>query len=253
MFENIENLKIVSVIHRKGKPTVKVESRKTHSFFIRIKSAVLYDFYNESILVNEGDMIFVPKGSSYTGKALSDNSMYTAIHFEGDFLKKPVPAYYSLENFYGADYITDRFSDMWNFGNSAEKYQCMSLFYSLLSHLSAMENASYSQKNKFKIIEPAVAYLKEHIYDSTLKTDKLHRLCGVSDTYFRQIFASRFGTTPQNYISSKRISHAKSIISSGDFNTVSEVALSVGFNDPLYFSKVFKKNYGISPSDMNKD
>ena len=50
---------------------------------------------------------------------------------------------------------------------------------------------------------------------------------------------------------SSRMYHAKQMIDSGDFNTIKEVAQTVGYNDPLYFSKVFKKIYGLSPSDMN--
>ena len=58
--------------------------------------------------------------------------------------------------------------------------------------------------------------------------------------------------SPKEYVLSKRISHAKSIIESGDFDTVKKVAAMVGYNDPLYFSKAFKKIYGFSPSDLNK-
>ena len=82
-----------------------------------------------------------------------------------------------------------------------------------------------------------------------LKCEKLHRLCGISNTYFRKIFESRYGATPQSYVNSKRLSHAMSIISEGDYTTIAEVAEAVGFNDPLYFSKLFKKTHGISPKE----
>ena len=118
--------------------------------------------------------------------------------------------------------------------------------------MSAIENAGYADKKKFSLIEPAVGYLNEHLYDCTLKTDTLPCLCGISGTYFRKIFVSRFGTTPQNYIMHRRLSHAKSVIDSGDFDTIREVALSVGYTDPLYFGKVYKKFFGTSPSEANK-
>ena len=62
----------------------------------------------------------------------------------------------------------------------------------------------------------------------------------------------RFKTSPKEYITSRRVSHAKSIIDSGEFSTVKELALSVGYKDALYFGKVFKKAYGVSPSNLNK-
>ncbi len=252
MFDNIENLKIISSIHRKNKFSGKVENRASHVFFIRVCGGVSYDFGDKTLTVNEGELVFLPKGSSYTYRCLSDDAMYTSINFQCDFSKTPDPCCFSLDNFYDKDFIANHFSSMWNLGTQADKYKCLSRFYNLLSYLSTIEHSDYSEKKKFKIIEPAVNYLKEHIYDCSLKTNNLHLLCGVSDTYFRQIFVSNFGITPQEYIVSKRLYHAKSIIDSGDFETISEVATSVGYNDPLYFSKAFKKMYGRSPSDVDR-
>ena len=121
-----------------------------------------------------------------------------------------------------------------------------------MAYISNIENLSYAEKRKFKIIDPAVEYLKSHIFDSSLKINNLHTLCGISDTYFRKIFISKFGLSPQKYIVSRRISQAKSIIDSGDFYTIAEVSESVGYNDPLHFSRAFKKKYGVSPSNINK-
>lgn len=252
MFDNIENLKIISSFRKNNIAGNTIQNRASHVFFIRICGSVLYEFSDKSIITNPGEMIFIPKGSSYTYTSLSDDAMYTSINFQCDFAGETQPTSYSLENFYEADYISSYFSDMWNLGTQADRYKCLSHFYNLLSYLSTIENSNYSEKKSFKLIEPAISFLKEHIYDSSLKTYQLHRLCGISNTYFRQIFVSNFGIAPQDYIISKRLSHAKSIIDSGDFDTIGEVALSVGYNDPLYFSKVFKKMYGCSPSSVNK-
>ena len=225
-----------------------VESRKTHSFFIRVKGDVMLDLYDRKIHAKEGELTFLPKGSSYTATALSADCAYMGIHFEGDFARTPQAGCYSLENFPEAEFMGAYFVDLWNSGSQADKYQCLSLFYSLLSFLSAGESASYAEKSKYRILDPAVEYLKNHLYDSGLHVGKLHRLCGVSDTYFRRIFQSRFGMSPHSYVMSRRIRHGEAILASGDFHTIEEVALAAGFQDPLYFSKVFKKTFGVSPS-----
>lgn len=250
MADNIENLKIIWSIHKASKPYAKIENRPTNSFIIRTKSVCTYKFGGESLTVNEGELIFLPKGTTYE-YITEGESLYTSINFAGEIgIRKP--KVYPLTGFYRLDYISNNFSDLWNFGFSYDKYKCFSMFYDLVSFVLNIENAEYSNKKKFEIIEPAVNYLKEHIYDCELKTEKLHRLCGVSDTYFRKIFISRFGISPQNYIISKRLIHAKSIIDSGDYDTIGEVAESVGYNDPLYFGKAFKKMYGYSPSESGK-
>ena len=257
MFDSIENLKIISTLHRKNRTSNKIENRATHSFLIRVKGSVLYDFYDKTILANEGDIMFIPKGTSYEYRILSEDTFYSSINFEADFKDCLRPKCYPFENFYKSDYVSSHFSDMWNLGTWADKYKCISLFYELLSYLSSIENSTYSEKTKYEIIEPAIQYLKNNIYNCSLRVDKLHKLCGISNTYFRQIFVSRFSVTPQEYIVLKRLSHARTIFDSGDYDTVKEVALSVGYNDPLYFSKAYKKAYGKSPvvlknpSDIN--
>ena len=252
MFENMENLKIVSSLHQASKAHARIENRPSHGFVIRLSGELRYDFADRSITTRKGEMIFIPQGTRYDYTTVSeDKSLYTSINFRAD-LENPEIKVYSMDNFYRADYMVDNFSDLWKFGTQSDRFKCLSMFYDLVSYVSNIDHLSYSDKHKYHIIDPAVGYLKEHIYDCSLRTDKLHLLCGISDTYFRKIFISRFSMSPQSYIISKRISHAKSIIDSGDYETIKEVAFSVGYSDPLYFGKVFKKVYGASPSDINK-
>lgn len=252
MFEHIENLKVLSALHQTSKPCGMVESRKAYSFSFRVQGAVQYFFEDKNIVVNEGEMIFLPKGSRYEYKKVSEeDTVGTIINMEGDF-GEVHPACYSVKDFYDADYIMYHFADLWKFGNQSQKYKCLSLVYSLLSYISNLELLQYQDKKKFNVIEPAVTYLQHHIYDCDLKIDELHRLCSISDTYFRKIFIARFGMCPKNYVIGKRVSYAKSIIDSGEFNTVKELALMVGYKDSLYFGKVFKQHYGASPVNMNR-
>lgn len=248
MFDNIENLKIVSSFYAVGKPFLKKESRITHAFFLRRSGAVLYHFGEKKILCETGSMMFTPKGSSYTAVCQTPEHSYTSIHFEGDFPTPPSPACFSLERFPEAEFIGECFTDLWNFGTTGEKYRCYSLFYSLLSHVAEMASGDEINREKFRVIEPAVEYMKKHLFDCDLKVERLHRLCGISTTHFRNLFIKRFSVSPQNYILSKRISHARALLHNGDFSSISEVALSSGFADPLYFSRVYKKAYGLSPS-----
>ena len=250
LFENMENLKIISSFHKKSKGYAKINNRAHHSFIIRIKGSGEYFFENRSVKVAEGEMIFVPAGSSYT-KTAEGEKLYTSINFQAN-LDDLHPKVYSLNDFYGANFIYESFSELWNFGTQSDKYKCISVFYDLMSYVSKIEHLGNRNKKKYSLIEPAADYLKKHIYDSSLRVEDLHKLCGISDTYFRKIFISRFNMSPQKYLVTERISHAKSIIESGDYDTIKEVAETVGYNDSLYFSKAFRKITGVSPSDVNK-
>ena len=248
MFDNMENLTLVSSYNGISKPYNKVQSRKTNAFIFRTNGAGEFAFGNETITVHKGEMIFIPQGSSYEFRVVSEEECkYTSIAFYAD-LTDAKPTLYSIGDFPDTDYIINHFSNLWKIGSQADKYKCISMFYSLLAYISNTEHQTYAEKSKFNIIEPAVSYLKSNIFNSKLKADSLHLLCGISDTYFRKLFVSKFGITPQQYITAKRLSQAKSLIDSASFETISDIAFSVGYKDPLYFSRVFKKKYGVSPS-----
>ena len=245
MIGQIEGVKIISSFHKKSKPYGKIQSRATNGFLFRTEGCAEYFVSGESYKVGADEVIFLPKGASY--EYVTGEGVYTSINFEAEIERSEI-AVYPLRDFHDASYILNNFSDTWNFGSQSDKYKCLSVFYDFLSYVSRLEHLSYAERGNYRIIEPAIDYLKKHIYDVGLKVDKLHRLCGISDTYFRRIFVSRFNMTPQAYVLSERIAHAKLIIESGDYDSIKEVAESVGYSDPLYFSKAFKKYYGFPPS-----
>lgn len=245
----IESISAVSKVSaRKGE----IVNRKTFSFNIRLSGSIRYNFSNKTLVVNEGEMIFIPAGSNYTYCVESScDSACTIINMTGNFRNGSEPKVYSLKDVSCAEYIMNYFPDSWNFGNTADKYKCMSHLFELMAYIDNYDNLKYMEKRKFKIIDPAITYLKNHIYDTALKSDELANICGVSNTYFRKIFISRFGTGPKNYIIEKRMARAKAIIDSGEFESVKSLALSVGYDDPLYFGKVFKNHFGLPPATMN--
>ena len=244
MFDNIENLKIISVLKKVSKPGAFVSGRRSGGFNIRLSGTNEYTFEDKQITVGAGDVIFIPKGSRYHYKT-TEGSICLTINVDG--VPDDAEIFVcSLTDFCDLDFLESQFADLWKFGEGYDKCECKSKFYGLLSYIAKKQEPDYADKRKSEIIEPAVEYLKSNIFRPDLKAEKLHLLCGISNTYFRELFFLRFKTTPKEYITSKRISHAKSIIDSGDFTSVKE------YKDPLYFGKVFKKTYGVSPSELNK-
>lgn len=252
MFKNIENLKIKDIYKGVSRKHLSVICRKSNSFVFRTAGCSRYTFSDYSIDVHAGEIIFLPKGISYDFVSLFDTPCeYVAVRFDAD-LTSAVPSSYSFDDFQDIEEVKNALTDLWRLGGQYEHYKCYSVFYNLLAYIENLENQTYIDKKNFYIISPAISYLKKHIYDCNLKIETLHMLCGVSGTYFRKIFQSNYAMSPQKYILGKRLSRAKSIIDNGDFDSISEVASTVGYNDPLYFSRAFKKKYGVSPSQYAK-
>ena len=251
MTEAIDALKIISTARHTSKAYGKIQNRATHGFIFKISGETEYHINGRTLYLHEGEMIFLPKGSSYEYRSTPENeSLYTSINFVGDI---PITEckIYSVSNFYRINYIHHSISELWKFGAQSDIYACMAVFYDLLSYVSRTENNECGANDKFDIIEPAISYMRKHIYDCDFRIERLHTRCRLSDTYFRKIFKARFGHSPKEYITFERLSHARAIIESGDYASIAEIANAVGYSDPLYFSKAFKRVYGICPSGID--
>ncbi|MBE6643001.1 MAG: AraC family transcriptional regulator [Clostridia bacterium] len=87
-------------------------------------------------------------------------------------------------------------------------------------------------------------------YQTHITIDGIAKNLGIDRRYFSRIFTKYFGVSPQKYLVDYRLEKAKYLLTSGEYS-VSEVALSVGYDDIFAFSKIFKKKYGFSPSKCN--
>lgn len=85
--------------------------------------------------------------------------------------------------------------------------------------------------------------------NSNLTIDEFSQELGMGRTVFYQKLKGIVGLSPVDFIREMRIKRAKQLIETGEYN-VSTIAYMTGFNDPKYFSKCFKKKYGISPSEF---
>ena len=74
----------------------------------------------------------------------------------------------------------------------------------------------------------------------------------LSPFYISKIFKSEIGDTPIRHLINIRLEKAKELLESGSGSSIQAVAAMVGYDDAYHFSKLFKKRYGISPSQAKK-
>ena len=250
MFDDIKNFSILGAIREISAKNPSLLTRPQHTFLYRPRGSAQYTFDDSIITSNKYDLVFLPKGCKYFFSISDiDECWCSLITFEAD-IPDAKPIKFSLENFADAEYIFSRFPALWNFGNQSDRFKCLSEFFEFLSFIMRTEQLKGIEPEKFRIIDPAIHYLKDHLFDADLRVSRLSHLCGVSDTYFRKLFISRFLVTPQLYIQRERLERARHIIESGDYDCIASVAESVGYVDPLYFSKAFRKQYGFPPSSL---
>ena len=96
----------------------------------------------------------------------------------------------------------------------------------------------------------AVHYFRTH-YNTEINIDKYAVSCNMSTSCFIRNFRNITGKTPLQYILSLRISNAQSLLENTDYS-VSEISMNVGYDNPLYFSRLFHKQTGMSPREYRR-
>ena len=96
----------------------------------------------------------------------------------------------------------------------------------------------------------AVNYFHEN-YSKPISVSDYAQDLGLSVSWFTRSFREYAGTSPAQYLISLRISAAQSLLETTDHN-VTEISELVGYDNPLYFSRLFRKQTGMSPSDFRR-
>lgn len=96
-------------------------------------------------------------------------------------------------------------------------------------------------------LQQAVAHLRKN-YGRHIPESEVALLCEMSPSRFCREFKAAFGVTFVEYLSTHRIEEAKRLLGNPTIS-VTDIAAAVGFSDPSYFTRVFRKQQGISPSE----
>lgn len=119
------------------------------------------------------------------------------------------------------------------------------LFYILLSKIHRSFHATlYPIENDFSI-DRLIIELNIKYMDNWTISD-MANFCKLSSSYFSHTFKSRMHVSPMQYLNALRIEKAKEYLTTNTMS-VNTVARLVGYDDPLYFSRVFKSSTGIAP------
>lgn len=95
-------------------------------------------------------------------------------------------------------------------------------------------------------VEKVARFIAEN-YRNRLTVSQLSRVANLSESRLFARFKKRFGCGPMAYVNDFRLAVAAEALAKNE-SSVNEIAYSVGIDDPLYFSKIFKRKYGFSPS-----
>ena len=107
---------------------------------------------------------------------------------------------------------------------------------------------SIPQENE--LLSTAIRLIRTNYHHSSFTADRLCQMLGVSRSTLYRIFQKELSAAPSRFLTDFRLRQAGQLLSGG--SAVKTTALSCGFSDPFYFSRLFHKEMGISPSEYRK-
>lgn len=250
------------------------ETQKTNKYwtFIYVKSgAGLYILEGRLRVLNDGDLIIIPPRISYSflaqdlGGEYNENIDASVLQFGETWLNGLLTVFRTLGE------VVLKLKEMKSaMSAKGKKWLRMS---SLMADLKTCQPSVQPLKiieliELFKTSADFYPITDEVLYDEVNAEDKVTRIkryigchllnritldeiseyAGMNRTYFCLFFKRHFGTGLTDYINLERMKKASSLLGQG-LTSVSDVARECGFPNVTYFNRVFRKNYGMSPTE----
>ena len=102
----------------------------------------------------------------------------------------------------------------------------------------------------FDVIEKCKAYIDSH-YATDFSLDSVAELFHFNPSYFSTLFKSLSGSSFTDYLLAVRMSHAQELLANRAEKIIA-ISAKVGYRDPSYFARVFKRRFGLSPEEYRK-
>lgn len=243
------NSSIISVEKLLHLPTGERRSLPCLELLYCLKGSIRLCF-NDYILTCEKGQIAVVPPDTLCEKAACDNLMCIrltmqdpSLCFREPFLTDDNANHFILDAFTGALYY---------FSMDPGKYSRLLSAYASL--IAAFLNVSENSRNDRQggLVDEICLEIRKNYRDGSYELDHYLRSFPYSYDYIRKLFRKTAGITPHQYLLRLRLHYAAELLQSSEKKamTVNSITRACGFRDPFYFSRMFKKKYGVSPSSF---
>ena len=219
---------------------------------------------NKNYQVKKGDLLIYNSGVTHCEKSNETDPMEILFIAYDKLEITNLPPNSLLPESYGPIFHTEEMYDVFHryFTALITEFELKERFYmeicqnisrTLIMYIFRLinrtENAS-ALLDKSMTMETVLAYIDEN-FKRKLTLDEIAEKCYTSKYYLSHLFTRFQGVSIGKYILDKKIDESKKMLASSDFPVVT-IAESLGFDDPSYYSRIFKKNVGITPLQFRK-
>lgn len=123
---------------------------------------------------------------------------------------------------------------------------------SVMYHHSCLISTKTDQKNQIRPRDMEILDYVENNFTASLSVPDIANHFGINEDYFYRIFKTTTGLTPITFIHQLRLRYAKQLLKNTDLS-MTEISDRIGFNSSSYFSKLFSRNNGMTPTQYRSN
>jgi AraC family transcriptional regulator, exoenzyme S synthesis regulatory protein ExsA len=252
---------------KEGNKTVFV---KDHMLIFVLKGRKQISFLNEQVIVDENSLVLFKKGIYVISENLSPDHHFEAliIFVQNKFLKKFLYGNHNFKsdsktavthviipnnellNSFKIQYLSYFGKDIHNLKTILE-VKLQELFLILTSNSFQVPILQFIQ-HAVKDEPVDIEYVVQKTLFQPVSLKDLAEVSGRSLASFKRDFQKHFNTAPKKWINQQRLAHASTLLNSTSKN-ISEIAFECGFESVSHFIRIFKKEFGFTPSEKRAE
>ena len=246
--KNLDGINVILVNHKIECEVFELNRPNVahHDFTVCLSGKMRYTVGNESFCLGMGEAMYCPPGVSMTREG-GDVASYISINFTTPS-SAPLPINYHIHNV--LSYETNSYIELISYflRKNEQKSQEKLLHLVILMLLKVIEQQEISRPMPY--VDRIKAYVKDN-FQKDITLDTVAAFINLHPSYCSTIFKQTEGKSITEYINTMRINHAKELLETTN-HRIGEVGAMCGIPDPYYFSRVFNKISGVSPTDYRK-
>jgi len=232
------------ILQRPAYRTLSIKKRVCNGFLYLTRGTCVFSYGEESFTAAAGSLVYLPLGSKHSFYVIGEEFEFYRVNFTLHIGEEPV--LFSTHPLCLAEAAPPRCAEAIRTleelcrleHDTVRKTECLCAVFSSVE--KTMRSPSTAR------LAPAIHQLHQNL---TSKPDCAHlaSLCFLSTTQFYHLFHEAMGMTPLHYRDTLLLDRAKMLLRFGDIS-VAEISEMLGFSDPTYFCRFFKKHTGLPPS-----
>lgn len=223
------------------------------------KGTCWYFIDRKSYHLTAGDIALIPAGVIHKTSYETATSSRSVFNCAESFIPETVRQLMQRTPYFArsdatATLVNEIFSAIQTEYNSPDKYSLDAVkvrVQQLFLLIARESHKPHQEKQESPIVEKAVGYIHKHYMDTVTLQDVAEQ-CFVSREHLSRVFKKETGFGFNEYLNIYRMQKANAMLTENPKSKVSQVAVQCGFNDSNYFSKQYKKIYGIAPTQAKR-